>query len=97
MASFIAPIDFSRPTNSGMIMCGKTITSRSGRRGSLSGTGAASVSGIFGPFRVLALSVMAVNLTAGPDFCKRPVCRSPQDSSETTACLSSSRSDDLTT
>ena len=37
MASSSAAIDFCRPTKSGTTMCGKTMMSRSGRRGRLRG------------------------------------------------------------
>ena len=38
MAASSALIDFGRPTNSGMTMCGKTTTSRSGSSGSVIGS-----------------------------------------------------------
>jgi hypothetical protein len=46
IAASSALIDFGRPTKSGMTMCGKTTTSRSGRSGSCVGVGLDSSEGI---------------------------------------------------
>ncbi|WP_414593861.1 hypothetical protein [Ancylobacter sp. G4_0304] len=64
MTSSSARMDFSRPTKSGTIICGKTTISRSGRTGKVWGT--PGVSAVRGLGLVMALSFL---LSAGRHPC----------------------------